>query len=474
MKTIEFKNINRSGISDSEYLGGSDSMSEIWGHDIHSESGVMKVNQALTKESGTTIDDFVKAGVACSDGNTYLFGSTNGKIWKRTSGGTYTLEATANPSSGIPGILEAKEYMGYIYYATKNQLGRWQVGTAWSTRSDNWANFSYGDVDWHPMQILNLVLYIGDRYVVAQVDAGTFSADAVDLPDLSSTLRVKCLGKMGTDLLIGTYVNSNVVETEIFRWNTWSVSFTNSDTIPEVGINSFLEIDNAVIVNAGTKGNMYIYNGSTLELYKPVKGVWDNTSNKATVNPNARLNFHGKPIFGLSYSVGFPCNMGIYSLHRTNRNYPMVLNGEHGISSGNLNKVEIGAIIGIGDIYLVTWKDTTTGTVYGVDKLDLTKKCTDAYITTRVIMVQRMASLNYGRVNMAYRTLPTGTSYQVYKKVNNGSFEEMTNAEDDTERNIYSIEDDINNASTVQVKIHPVVSENLAPETELITVDVNI
>lgn len=258
MKTIEFKNINRSGISDSEYLGGSDSMSEIWGHDIHSESGVMKVNQALTKESGTTIDDFVKAGVACSDGNTYLFGSTNGKIWKRTSGGTYTLEATANPSSGIPGILEAKEYMGYIYYATKNQLGRWQVGTAWSTRSDNWANFSYGDVDWHPMQILNLVLYIGDRYVVAQVDAGTFSADAVDLPDLSSTLRVKCLGKMGTDLLIGTYVNSNVVETEIFRWNTWSVSFTNSDTIPEVGINSFLEIDNAVIVNAGTKGNMYI------------------------------------------------------------------------------------------------------------------------------------------------------------------------------------------------------------------------
>lgn len=473
MATIEFKNYNKAGIADSDYLGPSDSFSDLWGFDIHSEGGVAKVNQALTKESGTTIDDFVKAGVACSDGNTYLFGSTNGKIWKRTSGGVYSLEATASPVAGAIGILEAKEYQGYIYYAMQNRLGRWQVGTAWSTRNDNWGTFTNGDAEFHPMQILNLVLYIGDKNLIAQVDAGVFSADALDMPDLSSTLRVKCLGKMGTDLLIGSYVNSNVIETEIFRWNTWSVSFTSSDTIPEVGINSFLEIDNAVIVSAGTKGNLYLYNGSTLELYKPIKGIWDNTSNKATVYPNARLNFHGKPIFGLSYVLGSPCNMGIYSLARTNRNYPMVLNGEHGISSGNLNKVEIGAIIGIGDIYLVTWKDTTTGTVYGVDKLDLSNKYANAYVTTRVIMVKRMESLNYGVVNIGYRSLPANTSFQVYKKVNNASFEEIINTQNDTMRNIFVTEDDISNANTVQVKIHPVVSGNTAPEIEQFDVQVN-
>ena len=195
--------------------------------------------------------------------------------------GKEPLQAFISDSVSSRGLSEAKEYMGYIYYATQNRLGRVAVGAAWSTRDDNWATFDGGDVDWHPMLILNLVLYIGDKNYVAQVDAGVFS-QALDMPDLSSNLRVKCLGQLGTDLLVGTYIASNVIGTQIFRWNTWSVSFTNSDPIPEVGINSFLPIDNAVIVNAGTKGNTYVYDGSTLELYKQIKGTWNNTTNKGS------------------------------------------------------------------------------------------------------------------------------------------------------------------------------------------------
>lgn len=83
MARIPFKNFNMGGIADSDYMGAPNSMADLWGFDIHSEVGVLKVNQALTKESGSTIDDLVKASVPCSDGNTYLFGSTNGKIWKQ-------------------------------------------------------------------------------------------------------------------------------------------------------------------------------------------------------------------------------------------------------------------------------------------------------------------------------------------------------------------------------------------------------
>jgi hypothetical protein len=274
MSRIPFKNFNMGGLADSDYLGSENSLAALWGFDLHSEVGVLKVNQALTKESGSTIDDFVKASVPSSDGNTYLFGSTNGKIWKRTSGGTYSLEATASPAAGSAGILDAKEYEGYIYYAMQSRLGRWQIGTAWSTRNDSWATFTNTDALWHPMIVLNLVLYIGDAHFLAQVDAGTFSANALDI---SSPLRIKCLGQMGTDILLGTYVSSNIVSTEIYRWNTWSVSFTNSDPIPEVGINAFLPIDNGVIVNAGTKGNTYIYDGETLEPYKKIKGSWNST-----------------------------------------------------------------------------------------------------------------------------------------------------------------------------------------------------
>ena len=477
MQKIPFKNFNLGGIADSNYMGSANSMADLWGFDLHSEVGVLKVNQALTKESGTTVDDLVMAGVPCSDGNTYLFGSTNGKVWKRTSAGAYSLETTITVTSGTVGVLEAEEYMGYIYYATSNTLGRVAVGapTAWAGRTDSWKTFTNGDASWHPMKILNLVLYIGDKNVVAQVDAGVFSASALDMPDLSSTLRVKCLGQLGTDLLIGTYVSSNVIATEIFRWNTWSVSFTNSDPIPEVGINSFLEIDNGVIVNAGTKGNTYIYNGSTLELYKQIKGTWDNTTNKATVNPNAVLNFCGLPLFGLSYDTGTPCNLGIYSLGRANRNYPIVLNGEVGISTGNLGKVVVGCIVGLGDYYLVTWKDTTTGTVYGVDKLDLSNKYSGAYLTTRVIMADRMTLLNYNVINIAYRTLPTNTTFAIAKKVNNGSFEviDAGDCSNDTQRNIYMTEVDINDATTVQIKITPSVSVNTAPEIEAIEVVLN-
>ncbi len=472
MAKIPFKNFNLGGIADSNYMGTANSMAELWGFDIHSEPGIAKVNQKLTKESGSVIDDFVKAGVSCSDGNTYMFGSTNGKIWKRDSGGAYTLEATAAPAAGPVGILDAAESDGYIYYAMANRLGRWQLGTAWSTRNDNWATFSNADQNYHPMREINGVLYIGDRNYVAQVDAGVFSANALDIP---LGLRIKCLGQLGTDLVIGTISSSNVVKTQIYRWNTWSVSFTNSDPIPEVGINAFFPIDNDVIVNAGTKGNMYRYNGVTLDLYKPIKGTWDASTNKATVNPNAVLNFNGLPLFGLSTQTGTPANMGLYSLGRSNANYPIVLNGEVGISSGNLSNVEIGCILSVGDIYIVSWKDTTTGTVYGVDRLDLTLKYSGAYMTTRVIMTDRMSLLNYTQVEVGYRTMPDPTTFTISKIVNNATISPFSAGEclNDSDRNVFRTNVNIDNAATLQIKIAPTVSVNLAPEIELFEVNVN-
>lgn len=472
MAKIPIKNINLGGIADSNYQGNANSVAEMVGFDIHSEVGVMKVNQALTKESGSTIDDFVKASVPSSDGNTYLFGSTNGKIWKRTSAGSYSLEATAAPAAGAVGILDAMEYQGYIYYAMQSRLGRWQLGTAWSTRNDSWATFTNTDASWHPMKILNLVLYIGDANYVAQVDAGVFSANALDI---SAPLRIKALGQLNTDLLIGTYISSNIIATQIFRWNTWSVSFTNSDPIPEVGINAFLETDNFVLVNAGTKGNLYLYNGSSLEPYKQVKGTWDNSTNKGVVHPNAKLNFNGLPLFGLSSATGTPTNMGVYSLGRANRNYPFVLNCEQGISTGHLDNVEIGCIVGVGDIFLVAWKDTNSGTTYGVDKLDLAAKYAAPYLTTRVIMADRMNLLNYSLVNIGYRSLPASTTFTISAKKNNGSMTAISagDCKDDVQRNIFMSQVDINDAATLQVKIAPSVSGNTAPEIEAIEINVN-
>lgn len=472
MAEIEIKNINQGGIADSDYVGNENSVAEAVGLDIHSESGVIKVNQKLTKESGAFVDDFVKASVPCSDGNSYHFGSTNGKIWKRTSGGTWSLEATASPSAGNVGILDAMEYQGYIYYAMQSRLGRWQIGTAWSTRNDSWATFTNTDADWHPMKIVNLVLYIGDKNYVAQVDAGTFSANALDI---ASPLRIKSLGRLNTDLLIGTFVSDNVNSTEVIRWNTWSVSFSYSDPIPETGVNSFLDTDNNVIVNAGTKGSLYFYNGSSLEEYKKVKGVYTGTA-KGYVHPNAKFNFNGMPLFGFSNVSGNPANQGVYSLNRTNRNYPFVLNLEYAISTNNLSNIEIGAICPVSsDQFTVSWKDTNDGTSYGVDILDLTAKATLAYFVTRVIMADRAKLLNYGLVDACYRTLPENTNITVQKKLNaETSFGTAITTKDDTKRLLKATQVDLNDATRGQLKVALVASGNTAPEVEVVKIGIDM
>ena len=116
--SILLKDIFLGGISDSKYSGIPNSVAAMVGLDVHSEPGVIKVNQKLTKESGSTIDDAVSVIVSCSDGKEYLFGRTAGKIWSRNAG-SYALEAT----NANGGTLNAYEYQGYIYYCSATKVG---------------------------------------------------------------------------------------------------------------------------------------------------------------------------------------------------------------------------------------------------------------------------------------------------------------------------------------------------------------
>jgi hypothetical protein len=473
MAKIEIKNLNMGGIADSDYLGSESSVSEAVGLDLHSESGLIKVNQKLKEDSGGLVDDLCKVIVACSDGNTYYFGSTNGKVWKRASDGTWSYLVQITGQNGYHAILGGSEYQGYIYYATRYSLGRWQIGTDWSTRNDTWNSFLKGDIDFHPMRIVNQVLYIGDKNIVAQVDAGTFSQNALDIAD---PLRIKSLGRVNTDLLIGTYVNDNVNATELLRWNTWSVSFSTSDPIPEVGINAFLEMDNQVVVSAGTKGNLYIYDGMTLDLYKTVKGVYTGTK-RATVNPNAVFNFGGLPLFGFSNVSDNPAPLGVYCLGRTNRNYPYILSLDFPISTNDLENIEIGAIASINaDQFTVSWKKTVGATItYGVDVLDLTTKNTLAYFSTRKIIADRFKLLTFGIVDIGYKSIPDNCSITVQKQTQADTvFGLVLNTVKDTMRNVVSTKVDINDATTLKIRVNLNAHNNDAPEVEVAQINVNM
>ena len=284
-------NWNNGGIADSKWSGTPDSLYRMVGLDPHSEPAVLKAEQKLTKDSGTTVDEFVKWQVASSNGHTYHFSSSSGKIWERNDAGTWILVYTT-AGTGDDACLGAIEYDGYIIWATASRLHRilatdGESAAEWTANAEiDWQTFTLANTSYHPMVIQNLNLYIGDGYYVAEWDGTTFTADALDI---TASLVIKCLGKMGTDVLIGTTVDDNVAKTELLRWNTWSVSFTNSDPIDETGINAFLPADNFVYVSAGKYGNIYLYDGDKLELYKKVQGTYLPTATCA-VHPDATAN----------------------------------------------------------------------------------------------------------------------------------------------------------------------------------------
>lgn len=138
LETRTEANFNMGGIADSEYSGVRGSQSVMVGWDLHSKPGLLQVNQKLSKESASVIDEFVGAMVVASDGNTYEFSRDSGKIWKRDSGGTHTLVHTTTPDKGEAKCLGAEEYNGYIYWATEKRLHRIPIsGTSnWGTNAE--------------------------------------------------------------------------------------------------------------------------------------------------------------------------------------------------------------------------------------------------------------------------------------------------------------------------------------------------
>ena len=462
---IPIEKFNLGGLADSKFSGVENSFYKLIGFDLHTTPGLLKVAQKLTKEvTGEIIDEFVKVAIASTNGRTYWFSSTSGKIWERDAAGTWVLVHTTTPAAGAALCLGAAEYQGYIYWATQSRLHRILATDAegaaeWGANAvEDWATFTTTNASYHPMIEQNLVLYIGDGKDVAQVDDGVFSASALDVKE---PLIVKCLGKIGTDILIGTEGNA-FAKTEIFRWNTWSDSFTTSDTIEEANINAFLPADNLVFVSAGVSGNIYVYNGEQLELYKKIPG--DHTvSTACVIHPNAVANLAGETLFGLSNSSGDPADEGVYRLGRHSRNYPYILDLPYPISERAtgafvLTGIEIGALLVVGQQLFASWKHSTT---YGVDKMDTSNKLDNAYLETMVMGAQREPFSDFSKFLAAYVALPANTAVNISYSKNHAAYAALTEVID-TARCVISAEQSVE-ATTLQVKLVFTASSNNAP-----------
>src|SRR3990167_8832184 len=164
------------GLSDSKWSGIVGSVYASIGLDIHSTPGLLKVHQKLSKNSGSTVTEFCRLKVSASNGYSFWFSYTSGKIWARSSAGTWSLAYTTAPAAGGAGCLGAAEYNGFIYWATESRLHRVTIAGAddsWAAGavSLDWQTFSVTDASFHPMAIQDLSLFIGDGYKVCEVDS---------------------------------------------------------------------------------------------------------------------------------------------------------------------------------------------------------------------------------------------------------------------------------------------------------------
>ena len=440
------------------------------GVDPHTQPGVLGAAQKLTKNSGSTVTEFCKARVSSSNGRTYWFSSTSGKIWERTAAGVWSLAHTTTPAAGGASCLGAIEYQSYIYWATESRLHRILATDAegsaeWTANAaEDWATFGVTDALFHPMVEQNLVLYIGDGNQVAQVDAGVFSANALDI---KAPLRIKSLGKIGTDLLIGTWVADTITKTELIRWNTYSVSFTTPDQIPETGINAFLPADNFVLAQAGLQGNIYYYNGKDLELYKKIPGIYTPTA-YGYVHPDSVANLAGEILFGFSNGSGNPALEGVYRIARHDREYPYIIDMPYPISErsgGDLvtSGIEIGGVLAVGQDLLVAWKNSSS---YGVDLVDWSNKLDGAYIESRIHTQKREEFMNATKFIAAYADLPASTAIQIaYDKNYTESYTNVTQVTD-TDRKIIMGNSEGLEATVIQLKATFTTSSDNTPLLE--------
>ena len=458
------------GLSDSKFSGIAGSVAELIGIDIHSTPGLTKVQQKLTKESGATVTEFVKVAIAASNGWSFWFSADSGKIWARSSSGTWTLAHTTTAAAGEHKCLGAAEYNGFVYWATQSRLHRIAIADAdgsWANEVEDWATFGVTDIEFHPMAIQDARLFIGDANQMAEVDSdGLFFANSLDI---KTPLRIKAIIDYELDILIGTYVADTVNKTEILRWDTEASTWNVGDPIEEVGINAFMRDDNFVYAQVGRAGKWFFYNGEQLEPFIRIPGDYSPTK-YGEVYPYSVGNFKGVPIFGFSNGAGNPAKQGVYSFGSYSRNYQKVLDLSFVNSQDKTTTQEIGAILVLDFDIIVAWKDTAN---YGVDKIDYTAKYASASFETMMLFQKKRDILKTLRsVSAYYNSLPASTGITFSYSINGAAYVAMTSV---TDAIIARVKADltVDSIGSLQIKGAIIVNNNDAPTFEAFGVEID-
>jgi len=231
--------------------------------DVRKKVDSLSCQQALVTEGASAITDLINFIVPASDGNSYAFGD-EGKIYKRTSGGTWTNVYTDEGPDRIEGAAEWFSNAGksYLYWAVGSYLHRKELpGLSNWTDVDadaGWPKTTLtAGVSWHTMKPANGALMICNGQYLAMVGYdNSFTNNAVDL---IGDNRSKTLIERGNSVVIGTRKSNSYTDIqkgELFVWEQTALSWINKKQIPANGINALIDTE-FTLMQAGTNGDIY-------------------------------------------------------------------------------------------------------------------------------------------------------------------------------------------------------------------------
>ena len=382
--------------------------------DIHRDTDSLTCNQALADDLATgTLNGLPLWIVPCSNGNTYFF-CEGGRIYKRTSGGVYTLVYT-DADGTITGACEWGNDNGdtFLYWATATKLHRMIVAGNWGNDIDKTVNgqsypkSNLTSATWHTMKQINGTLLIANASKLAMVAwDDSYTTDALSLTPGN---LAKCLMEYSGYAYVGNGRSDSAQNSEMFVWDTaQSLNWNGKNTVPASVINAMINAEYP-LMQVGTSGKILLADISkyTMPIVEFPGG--------GSVNPDGVEVDGGLALFG-SYGNGTG-KTGIYSYGRKKKNADPVLNLEYAFDCG-----EIGSVKKIGSVVLMAYENTA-GTAWGVKKVSTTLKATGTYQSIDLLFPTSDREPVLTKIRIVTAPLPASTSIACYRKMNKtGSF----------------------------------------------------
>jgi len=368
--------------------------------DIHTTIGMIQPQLALASESTTPNEPCENA--EAPNGDIYFCSTTTGKIWKRTQAGAYSLVHT-NANTGHTGC---QYFNGYLWYWTLTKLGNFNLTSTWVD------SFGTGTGFRGSCEANNSLLITNGKWIARVDSSNTFSDEEFALP---AQFKATCLVNIGDDVLIGTYISTDVSYCKVFLWDTVSTGWTYEDEVFEIGINNFVKLDNIVVAQCGTTGNFYYWDGSQMVYFGRIKGITTSLGEQKTAV------YKRRPLFANGTKI--------YSIHKEANGLPYAFCGEY-TGTGTIQSLA------------VQGQDLLASVGTGVDK----RGTAYAVATVESPEVQSMIE----QIKIGYDLYPAGVGIQT--SINGASYEAKTEIVEEEMKEVSYDEGELQ-GSTTQVKL---------------------